>query len=110
MSTDKTGAPTEVTAESDRFVISVDGTKAGFTEYLDFGEQRIFPHTVIDDAFGGRGLATILVREALEATRAEGKRIVPVCSMVAGFIDKNPEFKDVTDPVTDEVKGVLAGR
>ena len=110
MSTDKTGAPTEVTAASDRFAISVDGTKAGFTEFVDHGQQRIFPHTEIDDAFGGRGLATILVREALEATRAEGKRIVPVCSMVANFIDKNPEFKDVTDPVTDEVKGVLSGR
>lgn len=110
MTTDKTGAPTDVTTESDRFSISVDGNKAGFTEYVDSGDQRVFPHTEIDDAFGGRGLATILVGEALEATRAAGLRIVPVCEMVAGYIDKHPEFKDLVDPVTAEVKELVSHR
>lgn len=110
MTTDKTGAPTEVTAEADRFTISVDGKQAGFTEYIDRGSQRIFPHTEIDDAFGGRGLATILVGEALEATRAAGMRIVPVCSLVAGYLEKHPEFSDVVDPVTTDVKRVLSAR
>ncbi len=45
------------------------GQTAGFTEFVDretdSGTQRIFPHTEVDEAFGGRGLATILVREAL---------------------------------------------
>ncbi|MEW5811876.1 MAG: GNAT family N-acetyltransferase [Actinomycetota bacterium] len=110
MTTDKTGAPTEVAAESDRFTISVDGRQAGFTEFVDHDGQRIFPHTVVDDEFTGRGLATILIREALEATRDAGLRIVPVCSMVAGFIDKNPEFSDIADPVTSDVKRVLSRR
>ncbi|MGQ9352250.1 GNAT family N-acetyltransferase [Mycolicibacterium gilvum] len=108
MTTDKTGAPTEITQESDRFSISVDGKKAGFTEFVDHDNQRIFPHTEIDDEFGGRGLATILVRGALDATRDAGLRVVPVCSMVAGFIDKNPEYKDIADPVTTEVKRLLS--
>ena len=113
MTTDKTGAPTEVTAEADRFTISVDGTVAGFTEFIDrttdSGKQRIFPHTEIDEAFGGRGLATILVGEALDATRAAGLRIVPVCSMVAGYIDKHPEFEELVDPITTDVKRALSG-
>jgi uncharacterized protein len=110
MTTDKTGAPTEVAAEADRFVISVDGQKAGFTEFVDHEGQRIFPHTVVDDAFSGRGLATILVRDALEATRQAGLRIVAVCSMVAGFLEKNHEFDDDVDPVTTDVKRVLSRR
>ena len=114
MTTDKTGAPTTVTAESDRFSISVDGKTAGFTEFIDHatetGGQRIFPHTVIDEEFGGRGLATILVGAALKATQAAGLRIVPVCSMVAGYIDKHPEFNDLVDPITTDVKRVLSGR
>lgn len=114
MTTDKTGAPTQVTAEADRFTISVDGTQAGFTEFIDHttdsGSQRIFPHTEIDEAFGGRGLATILVAEAVESTRAAGLRIVPVCSMVAGYLDKHPEFNDMVDPVTTDVKRVLSAR
>lgn len=108
MTTDKTGAPTEVTEESDRFSISVDGTTAGFTEFVDHGDQRIFPHTEIDDEFGGRGLASILVGEALTATRAAGKRVVPVCSMVAGYIEKHPEFQDIADPVTADIERVLS--
>jgi uncharacterized protein len=110
MTTDKTGAPTEVTAEQDRYSISADGKKAGFTEFIDHGGQRIFPHTEVDEAFEGRGLATILVREALEATRADGLRIVPVCSLVASFLEKHHEFDDVVDPVTADVKRLLSHR
>lgn len=110
MTTDKTGAPTEVAAEQGRFTISVDGQQAGFTEFVDHDGQRIFPHTVVDDEYEGRGLATILVREALEATRDAGLRIVAVCSMVAGFLEKNHEFDDIVDPVTIDVKRVLAHR
>lgn len=110
MTTDKTGAPTEVTAGQDRFTISVDGHRAGSTEFVDHEGRRIFPHTVVDDEYSGRGLATILIREALEATRAAGLRIVPVCSMVAGFLDKNHVFDDIVDPVTTDVKRVLAQR
>lgn len=114
MTTDKTGAPVEIIKEPDRFSISVDGQTAGFTEYIDHatdgGGQRIFPHTEVDSAFGGRGLATILVRQALETTRAEGLRIVAVCSMVADYIEKHPEFSDLVDPVTTDVKRVLSRR
>jgi predicted GNAT family acetyltransferase len=110
MTTDKTGAPTEVTAEEDRFSIAVDGRKAGFTELVDHDGQRIFPHTEIGDDFEGRGLATILVQQALESTREAGLRIVPVCEMVAGFLEKNHEFDDIVDPVTTDVKRVLSHR
>jgi predicted GNAT family acetyltransferase len=108
MATDKTGAPTTVTQESDRFSIEVDGKKAGFTEYADRDGQRIFPHTEVSDDFGGRGLATILISEALHATRDAGLRIVAVCPMVAGFVANHPEFADVADPVDADVKRWLA--
>ena len=108
MTTDKTGVPTTVTQESDRFSISVDGQKAGFTEYVDRDGQRIFPHTEVLDEFGGRGLAPSLVDDALQATRDAGLRIVAVCPMVAGFVKKHPEFDDVVDPVDADVKRWLA--
>ena len=34
---------------------------------------------------------------ALRAPRAEGFRIVPTCWMVAEYIDKHPEYADITD-------------
>ena len=97
MTTDKTGAPTTVTKESDRFTIAVDGQTAGFTKIIDRDGQRIFPHTEVDDAFQGRGLATILIGEALNQTRDAGLRIVPKCEMVADFVKKHHEFDDVVD-------------
>jgi uncharacterized protein len=97
--TDKTGAETTVTAEPGRFTIAVDGQTVGLAEYHDRDGRRTFPHTEVGRAFQGRGLATILVGEALRATRAEGLRVVPACSMVADYVDKHPEFADTTDPV-----------
>jgi uncharacterized protein len=104
MTTDKTGAPTTVTQEAHRFTISVEGRTAGATEFADRDGQRVFYHTEVDDDFEGRGLATILVGEALSTTRDAGLRIVPVCDLVAAHIDKHAEFSDVTDPPTDEIK------
>ena len=108
MTTDKTGTPTTVTAESDRFSISVEGQKVGFTEFVDRDGQRIFTHTEVADEFGGRGLATILVDEALQATRDAGLRVVAVCPMVEGFVEKHREFADVVDPASTDVKRWLA--
>jgi predicted GNAT family acetyltransferase len=110
MATDKTGAPTTVTQESDRFSISVDGRKVGFTEFVDRDGQRVFPHTEVLDEFGGRGLATILVGEALQATRDAGLRIVAVCPMVASYVKKHQELDDVVDPVDSDIKRWLANR
>jgi predicted GNAT family acetyltransferase len=76
----------------------------GHAAVADRDNQRVFYHTRVDDEFGGRGLATILVREALEAARADGKRVVPVCEMVAGVLKKDSEFDDIVDPVTPDVQ------
>jgi hypothetical protein len=104
MSTDKTDAPTTVTAGHQTYTVAVDGKTVGHADYADRGDQRVFYHTVVDPDFGGRGLATILIEEALDAARADGKRIVPVCSMVGTVLKKHPEFDDITDPVTADVQ------
>jgi predicted GNAT family acetyltransferase len=96
--TDKTGAPTTVTEEPGRFTIAVDGRTVGLADFHDIDGRRVFPHTEVEPSHEGRGLATILVAEALRATRAAGLRIVPTCSMVSGYIAKHPEYADITDP------------
>ena len=98
MTRDQTGAETTVVAEPGRFTIVVDGQTVGLADYVDRDGRRIFPHTEVDRAFQRRGLATILVAEALSATREAGLRVVPACSMVADYIDQHPEFADIADP------------
>lgn len=104
MTTDKTGAETTVAQEADRFTVSVDGGPVGFTEFADRDGQRVFIHTEVDDNYEGRGLATILVGGALEATKDAGLRIVPVCELVAGYVEKHPEFSAVTDAPTTDIE------
>lgn len=86
-----------------RYEIVVDGRRAGLTAYRDRGGQRVFFHTEIDDAFAGQGLATELVQGALADVRESGKRIVPVCTYVARFLERHDEFADIADPVTPDV-------
>ena len=103
MTTDKTGAEATVSAAEGKYTIAVDGETVGLAAVADRGNQRVFYHTEVDERFGGRGLASILVGEALERTRADGKRVVPLCPMVAAFIKKHPEFDDITDKATPEL-------
>ena len=103
MTTDRTGAETTVSAADGKYTIAVDGETVGLAAVADRGNQRVFYHTEVDRRFEGRGLATILVDQALEATRADGKRVVATCSMVAEFIEKHPEFGAITDPATPAI-------
>ena len=93
--TDKTGAPTTVTAEPERFTIAVDGKQVGKAEFLDRGDLRIFTHTEVDKNYEGRGLATILIGEALQNTRDAGLRIKALCPMVIAYLKKHDEYQDI---------------
>jgi hypothetical protein len=103
MPTDKTGAEATVSAAEGNYTIAIGGETVGLAAFADRNNQRVFYHTEVEEQFGGRGLATILVAEALEATRADGKRVVATCPMVAAFIKKHPEFNDITDKATPEI-------
>jgi uncharacterized protein len=107
MTTDKTGAATTVTRGRDKFKIAIEGEgeekTVGLAAFADHGNQRVFLHTEVAEDYEGRGLATILVNEAILASKAEGLRIVAVCPMVAAFLDRHREFDDVTDPLTDDL-------
>lgn len=100
--TDATPNSPVVRDAGDRYEIAVDGEVAGLTQYLDRGEQRIFFHTEVDDRFAGQGLAGILVHDALAATVASGRRIVPICPYVAKYLQRHHDFDDHVDPVTSE--------
>ncbi|MFE7130904.1 GNAT family N-acetyltransferase [Streptomyces sp. NPDC057638] len=104
MSEQPTSAPVVRHADTrHRYEILVDDARAGLTAYRDRDNQRVFFHTEIDDTYAGRGLAAILVTQALTDVRASGKRIVPACPYVSKFLTKHREFADITDPVTPEI-------
>lgn len=103
--TDKTGATVTVERSDAAGAFEIrdaSGEIAGHAHYREIGGERIFHHTVVDEKFGGRGIGTALVRGAVEGTRDEGVTIVPVCSMVEGFLGKNADefagaYREATD-------------
>jgi uncharacterized protein len=80
-----------------RYEILDDGVVAGFLQYNMRGGRLILVHTEIHDEFGGRGLATQLVRGALDDARRRNLHIVPICPFVESFIKRHPEYDDLVD-------------
>ncbi|MBY6366434.1 GNAT family N-acetyltransferase [Rhodococcoides corynebacterioides] len=93
----ESGETTRVEHHTDRqrFEILVGDEVAGYAEYRPTAGERDFDHTVTLPQFRGRGLAAVLVREALDDTRSAGLRVVPSCSYVRHFVDTNPEYQDL---------------
>ncbi|MBM7415696.1 MULTISPECIES: GNAT family N-acetyltransferase [Nocardiaceae] len=80
-----------------RFEILVGAEVAGYAEYRQTDPTvRDFDHTVTLPEFRGRGLAAVLVRHALDDTRAAGLKIVPSCSYVHHFVETHEEYADLT--------------
>lgn len=94
---DKTGAAVEVALDRDRaipaFIVTLEGsTLAGRTDFVDSpaaDNERIFFHTEVDEQFGGRGLAGILLREALADSIESKLMVVPLCPLFAAHLQKH---------------------
>lgn len=83
--------------ENHRYVIEVDDLVVGFAEYHMRGGRHFFVHTEVDDEYTGRGLATRLVKSALDDVRSAGGVVVPLCPLVAAYIERHPEYDDLVD-------------
>lgn len=79
-----------------RYYIDVDGKRAGYAAYVPAGEGILdFDHTVIDPAFRGQGLSSPLIRYALDDAGERGYKIIPSCSAIAHFLNKNEGYRDL---------------
>jgi predicted GNAT family acetyltransferase len=77
-----------------RFELEVDGQLA--VAYYRMAPGVItFVHTEVPQALSGRGIATKLIRGALEMVRAQGLEVVPQCPFVSAFMGKHPEYNDL---------------
>jgi len=82
-------------AEQSRFETNVDGHTAYAAYDLEDPSRIVFTHTTVPKELGGRGIAGEIVKFGLEHARKEGLKVVPQCSYVATYIEKNPEYRDL---------------
>lgn len=76
-----------------------DDQELGHLEYRltekDHKQAVDFHHTYTSPAAQGKGIAGKMVTKGLEWARAEQLIVIPTCSYVAAFIQKNPEWKSL---------------
>ncbi|MDT4997198.1 MAG: uncharacterized protein QOD45_1266, partial [Pseudonocardiales bacterium] len=65
-----------------------------------------FIHTEISPEFGRRGLASELIRAALDSARTRGLQVQPFCPFVRGFIAKHPDYRDLVPSAERERFGL----
>ncbi|WP_043652940.1 GNAT family N-acetyltransferase [Cellulosimicrobium cellulans] len=83
--------------EGDRFEARTDdGVVAGFAAYVREPGAVIFTHTEVDPAFEGRGVGSALAAGALDSVRESGERVVALCPFIRAYVERHPEYKDLT--------------
>ena len=79
-----------------RFSTRLDGHQAELAYRRQDG-RLLIDHTGVPRAIGGRGVAGELVKAALDYARAEGLRVVPLCSYSGEYIRRHPGYADLVD-------------
>ena len=77
-----------------RFELDVEGEIA-FANYRKTPSAVIITHTETPQALRGRGIASELVKGALQLIRADGQKVVGACGFVVDYLRKHPEYADI---------------
>jgi len=83
--------------EGHRYIVEVDGQRAGMAVYHLRGGRHFFVHTEVDSEYEGKGIGKELVRYALDDVREQGGLVVPICPFFAAFIERHPEYDEIVD-------------
>jgi predicted GNAT family acetyltransferase len=83
--------------EESRYEVRLGGTVLGFARYVRRGGRAYFVHTEVDPGHEGSGLGSALAKGALDAERALGEPVVPLCPFIRAYIDRHPEYVDLVD-------------
>ena len=77
-----------------RYELTVEGHIAA--TYYSLADGVItFIHTEVPPELGGRGIASTLIRGALDQVRADGLKVIAQCPFVKAFIEKHADYQDL---------------
>ena len=81
--------------EGRRYEAHVGDELAGWVEYGRVGSRLVAFHTEVPPEFGGRGIASALVRRVLDDARAAGLTVTPRCPFFQAHFQRHPEDGDL---------------
>jgi predicted GNAT family acetyltransferase len=85
-------------AAEHRFELKDGATVAARAEYNLLKDAVMFTHTEVDRRFEGRGFGSKIAKFALDEVRRRGLHAIPVCTFIAGYLRKHPEYHDLLTP------------
>ncbi|AXG73399.1 N-acetyltransferase [Flavobacterium arcticum] len=71
------------------------GEHTVFLEYYMEGDKMLMTHTEAPQELRGTGAASNLVNQALQYAKNNSLVVVPLCSYVADYINKHPEWNTI---------------
>ncbi|MYX34892.1 MULTISPECIES: GNAT family N-acetyltransferase [unclassified Streptomyces] len=86
-------------AEHGRWIAALGDVGIGELSYRFVGGRIVLLTTWVDPAYRKNRVATELISRVLDEIRRRGKKITLICPVVGEFIDRNPEYADLIDPV-----------
>ncbi len=78
-----------------RYEARLGDALAGWVDYGRVPARLVALHTEVPPQFGGRGIATALVRRVLDDARAAGITVTPRCPLFAAHFQRHPEDADL---------------
>ena len=80
--------------DSERFVAEVEGHEA-YLSYNLFNDKIDLSYTYTPAELRGRGIAKIIVEHALKYAKENNLKVIPTCSYVQAFVERNNNYKDL---------------
>ncbi|WP_375590614.1 GNAT family N-acetyltransferase [Hoeflea alexandrii] len=78
-----------------RYIARLEGTEAEMTFSRASPTLVIIDHTGVPDSLRGKGVGQALALHAVEAARAGGWKIIPLCPFFKAQAQRNPDWRDV---------------
>ena len=79
-----------------RYALLQDGEVIGVAEYRFDGDAIVFTHTEVDPDKRERGMASTLVRTALDDVRdGPDRRVIASCPYVRSWLSAHPDYADL---------------
>jgi uncharacterized protein len=82
--------------DQNRFELAI-GDELALAYYRIEGDRIVLTHTEVPQALSGQGVGSRLAKGVFEQIRASGRKVVPRCSFMAGWVSRHPEYNDILD-------------
>ncbi|HUH50974.1 MAG TPA: GNAT family N-acetyltransferase [Flavobacterium sp.] len=79
--------------DKNRFELHTEGHTAYIEYTLNDNNTISLPHTIVPEELGGKGIGKVLAQKTFEHIKAAGYTFIPICSFLASYVEKNPEWK-----------------